>query len=122
AHAVQRAAERGQPVDTVPQITVAELARRLAAMNTVVVDVRNATEWNDGHIPDAVHIPLGYLADRLDDVPKDVTVVLQCQSGARSAIAASVLRRAGRGDVANLAGGFASWQGAGLPIASLAAV
>lgn len=121
AHAVQRAAERGASLGTIRQMTAEELSARLTAKDLAVVDVRNATEWNEGHIPGALHIPLGYLADRLDDVPMDRTVVLQCLSGARSAIAASVLRRAGRTNIANLVGGFASWQGAGLPVAAPAA-
>ena len=73
-------------------------------------------EWKDGHIPSAIHIPLGYLTDRLAEVPADRPVVVQCQAGARSAIAASVLQRAGRRNMQNLAGGFAVWQGAGLPV------
>ncbi|HQZ40273.1 MAG TPA: rhodanese-like domain-containing protein [Vicinamibacterales bacterium] len=117
ARAVQRAAERGAALGTVRQITAGELSARLTARDVTIVDVRGATEWRDGHIANALHIPLGYLADRLDDVPTDRMVVLHCQTGARSAIAASMLRRAGRTDVANLAGGMAWWQGAGLPVA-----
>jgi hydroxyacylglutathione hydrolase len=115
-HAVQHLAERGAHLATVPQVTVDELAKRVNAHDTFVLDVRSASEWKDGHIPSATHIPLGYLTDRMAEVPADRPVVVQCQAGARSAIAASVLQRAGRTNVQNLAGGFASWQGAGLPI------
>ena len=116
AGVVQRAAERGHQVGTVPQITVETLAGQLAAREAVVIDVRSQSEWDGGHLPTARHIPLGYLGDRLADVPNDQPVVVQCQAGARSAIAASVLRRAGRTNVTNLVGGFASWKGAGLPV------
>jgi hydroxyacylglutathione hydrolase len=114
--AVRQAAERGGASATVPQLTAPELAGRLAQQEVTLLDVRSATEWAAGHIPGAVHIPLGYLTDRLHDVPADRPVVVQCQAGARSAIAASVLRRAGRDTVVNLVGGMAAWQDAGLPV------
>ena len=63
-----------------------------------------------------MHIPLGYLSERLGEIPADRPVVLQCQAGGRSAIAASLLQRAGRTNVSNLVGGFDAWKGAGLPV------
>jgi hydroxyacylglutathione hydrolase len=116
AGAVQRAAAHGATVSTVPQVTAGELSHQLAQQAVVVVDVRSEAEWKQGHIPSAIHVPLGYLTDRLGSIPADQTVVVQCQAGARSAIAASVLRKAGRTNVVNLTGGFASWEGAGLPV------
>jgi len=116
AGAVQRAAAHGARVATVPQVTAGELSHHLAQQDVVVVDVRSESEWRQGHIPSAMHVPLGYLTDRLGAIPADRTVVVQCQAGARSAIAASVLQKAGRTNVVNLTGGFASWEGAGLPI------
>lgn len=116
ARVVQHLAEGGAHLATVPQMTVDELAMEVKARDAFVLDVRSASEWQGGHIPSATHIPLGYLTDRLAEIPADRPVVVQCQAGARSAIAASVLRRAGRTNVRNLAGGFASWQGAGLPV------
>jgi hydroxyacylglutathione hydrolase len=116
AEAVAHLAARGVRVATVPQVTADELASRAATDGPVVVDVRGATEWSGGHLPSARHIPLGYLADRLDEIPSDRPVVLQCQAGGRSSIAASLLQRAGRTNVSNLVGGFEAWKGAGLPI------
>lgn len=113
-----RAAASGHATGSIPQITAAELAGPALAGDVVVVDVRNQSEWNAGHLANARHIPLGYLADRLADVPDDATVVVQCEAGARSAIAASLLLRAKRTRVVNLVGGIAAWKGAGLPIAS----
>lgn len=115
---VARAAASGHPAGSVPQITAAELAKRAATGDVVVVDVRHQSEWNAGHLANARHIPLGYLADRLAEVPEDGTVVVQCEAGARSAIAASLLRRANRTRVVNLTGGIAAWRNAGLPVAS----
>ena len=99
---------------TVAQITPKELAPKLKTVT--VVDVRSGNEWNEGHLPGAVHIPLGYLLDRLGDIPSDRPVVVQCQSGGRSSIAASILERAGFRDVANLTGGLGAWTASGLPL------
>lgn len=98
----------------IAQITPEELAPELRAVT--VLDVRSTSEWNDGHLPGATHIPLGYLSDRLDDLAKDKPVVVQCQSGGRSSIAASLLERAGFRDVSNLTGGLSAWTASGLPI------
>ena len=99
---------------TIPQITPKELAPKLKSVT--VLDVRSANEWNEGHLPGATHIPLGYLGDRLGEIPPDKPVVVQCQSGGRSSIAASILERAGYRDVANLTGGLSAWTASGLPL------
>jgi len=62
------------------------------------------------------------LAQSLAQLPEHTPVVVQCQSGARSAIAASVLMRAGRQDILNLVGGFEAWRRAGLPVERAAGV
>lgn len=98
-----------------PQVTAAELQAKLAEGGVTVVDVRNASEWAGGHLPGAVHMPLGYLAERCRSLPAQ-PIVVQCQSGARSAIAASLLERLGLSDVSNLTGGFIAWASAGLPV------
>jgi hydroxyacylglutathione hydrolase len=99
----------------IQQVTPADLAAMRGDSVPVVIDVRNDNEWNDGHLPSALHIPLGHLTDRLSELPKGSPVVMQCATGARSAIAASLLTRAGRHDVSNLAGGYQAWVAAGLP-------
>ena len=116
ADVVSRAASDGAPVGSVPQITADALAARLAAGEVELIDVRGAAEWRDGHIDGARHVPLGYLAARLADLPADRPLVVQCRTGARSAIAASLLRRLGRDDVTNLAGGIEAWHAAHLPL------
>jgi hydroxyacylglutathione hydrolase len=110
--AIAAAGGRGVETGAVPQMTVAELA---SAAGQTVIDVRGASEWNAGHLPGALHIPLGLLPDRLAEIP-DGPVVVHCQLGGRSAIAASVLRRLGRTTVTNLTGGYAAWHAAGLPV------
>lgn len=90
-------------------IRTAELARLLDSGEAVGVDVRNASEWDAGHIPGSIHIPLGYLPDRAHELPRDKPVVVFCQTGSRSAIAASVLQAEGMDDVRNVHGGYAEW-------------
>src|SRR5205085_980924 len=81
-----------------------------------LVDVRKQSEWDEGHIAGAIHIPLGDVAARAAEIPADRPVVLHCEGGGRSAIAASVLRKMGRHDVMNLQGGISAWKKAGLPV------
>jgi hydroxyacylglutathione hydrolase len=102
-----------QPLSTIRQMQPSELADR--GDHTPVIDVRHEGEWQNGHLPSAIHIPLGHLSRRLSELPKGRPLVMQCQGGSRSAIAASLLRRAGYDDVSNLTGGFGGWTKAGLP-------
>ncbi len=79
-----------------------------------IIDVRGASEWAEGHVPGAIHIPLPELPDRMAELP-DGPLVLHCQGGSRSVIATSLLHAAGRTDVANMEGGYSAWSRAGLP-------
>lgn len=81
-----------------------------------VIDVRGASEWNEGHIASAEHMFLGELASRVAEVPLDTPIAVHCQGGTRSAIAASILQAHGFTDVANVAGGIQAWQAAGFPV------
>jgi hydroxyacylglutathione hydrolase len=74
-----------------------------------VLDVRGRSEWDAGHMPDATNIPLAELPDRLKEVPRDTPIVVHCQGGGRSAIAASLLKADGIEDVSNLTGGYGEW-------------
>ncbi|MFP5379488.1 MAG: MBL fold metallo-hydrolase [Vicinamibacteria bacterium] len=107
----------GRQLDAVPQMSADALAEHLRRRDVAVVDVRGHAEWEAGHLPDVPNIPLGYLTERLPEIPTDTPVVVHCQSGARSAIAASLLRAHGRRNVINLSGGFAGWQKMGQPVA-----
>lgn len=100
----------------VPQLSAAEAAPLISMGARTVVDVRWQNEWDAGHLPLARHMPLGYLRARLEALPRDTPLVMQCESGGRSAIAASVATSMGFGNVANLAGGWTAWQKAGLPV------
>ncbi|MEX1185069.1 MAG: MBL fold metallo-hydrolase [Gemmatimonadaceae bacterium] len=111
--AVAMWAAGGRKLDTVAQEDSSRLAKRMKTGAVNVIDVRARSEWDAGHIPGVPNIPLGYLTDRLDEIPADRPVVLQCQSGARSVIAASLLQARGVKDVVNLAGGIVGWEAAG---------
>ncbi len=82
---------------------------------TYLLDVREDDEWAAGHIPDAVHIPMSGLLDRVAEVPKDGDVVVVCKVGARSAQVAAYLRQHGWTNVSNLDGGVVDWVRAGKP-------
>jgi hydroxyacylglutathione hydrolase len=104
---------RGHVPSRIPQLTSAALSAMPESSAPVVIDVRGQSEWSGGHLPGARHIPLGALPDHLADLP-DGPIVVQCQSGARSAVATSLLHRAGRTDALNLVGGYQAWRAAGL--------
>ncbi len=107
----ERVGSRHVPV---AQITSAEAAAALAA-GAVLVDVREDDEWAAGHVDGAVHLPLGELAERLDELDRARDVVFACRVGARSDVAAAIAERAGF-RAANLAGGLRSWEAEGLPL------
>ncbi|MBY0556619.1 MAG: rhodanese-like domain-containing protein [Burkholderiaceae bacterium] len=83
-----------------------------------IVDVRDATEFATGHLPNAKNIPLAELDNRVGELEKAKSkcVILVCQSGARASSAAAKLAKAGFNDVVNLDGGVAAWQKASLPL------
>jgi hydroxyacylglutathione hydrolase len=107
----------GGVLRTMPQRNVSAVATDLAAGEVRVIDVRGATEYAAGHLPGVPNIPLGYLTEHLDELPRTAPLVLHCQGGARSAIAASVLSAGGFTNVINMTGGYAAWAAEGLPVA-----
>ena len=106
--------------DTIEPIDPAELKRRIAAGDdVVVVDVRPREEFEAGHIAGAVSIPLEELSDRLDELPDDVEVVAYCRGPycVLAPEAVAQLREAGR-QVRRLEVGYPEWRLAGLPVAT----
>lgn len=75
----------------------------------VLLDVREDDEWAAGHAPDAVHIPMTVLADRLDEVPDGDPVYVICRSGGRSARVAGYLNANGW-DAVSVDGGMSMWE------------
>lgn len=92
----------------IPTVSVNELPD-----DATIVDVREPDEWEAGHAPGAVHIPLGDLPGRLADLPDDAqTLPIVCRSGGRSGRAVQWLLQQGF-DVANVGGGMRAWAAAG---------
>lgn len=85
-----------------------DAAHALVKEGATLLDVRSPGEFASGHVTGAINIPVDRIASRLAEVPKDKAVVLYCQSGARSARAASILRDAGYDRVHNV-GAMPSW-------------
>jgi hydroxyacylglutathione hydrolase len=89
-----------------------QLQSKIENGEVLLLDVRSETEFQSGHIPGAQHQFLGTLLRELDQIDRSKSVVAQCQSGARSAIATSLLQRSGL-DVTNMKGGYSAWVKAG---------
>jgi hydroxyacylglutathione hydrolase len=106
----------GRPLGKIAQIDTRDLAEALTHNGVTLLDVRSENEWDEGRIPGAIHVSLGYLTDRLSDVPREKPIVVHCRSGSRSAIGASLLRANGFDRVVNLTGGISEWAKAGLPV------
>ena len=92
-------------------MTVPDLPAELPD-GVTLLDVREPDEWAAGHAPEAVHIPMGELAGRLEDLPADEEVYVVCRSGGRSARVTAFLNANGW-DAKNVDGGMQSWHAAG---------
>jgi rhodanese-related sulfurtransferase len=103
-----------RPNDT--EISVEDVSQRLAAGERLfVLDVREPAEFAEARIAGSTLIPLGQLAVRAGEIPRDQPVIAVCRSGNRSGVATDMLRRAGFADVRNMRGGMIAWARAGLP-------
>jgi hydroxyacylglutathione hydrolase len=108
----------GLPIRTLPNVTPAELAQRLAReRDLVVLDVREPAEWTDGHVAGARHIPMRQVPERLGELPRDGRIALTCAGGARSSLVGSLLLARGFTGLVNVWGGMTGWAQAGLPTA-----
>ena len=88
--------------------------------NAIVLDVRENKEYQGGHIPEAIHIPLSQLPGRVSELRKykDCPVIAYCRSGNRSNSAGGVLKKNGFEKVYNLRGGIVGWEKASLPVST----
>lgn len=98
--------------------TALQVTQLINRGKTTIVDVRSSEEFAAGHLRDAKHIPLADLGTRIGELEKlkNRTIVLICQTGARSDKGARQLQKAGFDDVQSLEGGLTAWTAAGLPI------
>jgi hydroxyacylglutathione hydrolase len=107
---VNKAIQSASKLESYKNMNPNEAKRLIENSEVSVLDVRSQSEWDAGHINGANHIMLGNLLDRIDEIPLDIPILINCQAGGRSAIAASILQAKGVKNVLNLAGGYADWQ------------
>jgi len=100
------------------EIDATEARGRIESGEPVVVDVREQDEWDEGHIPGAVHVSRGHLESRIERLAPDLSrpVVVYCSAGNRSVFAAKTLAELGYEEVVSLAGGFTDWKRNGFPV------
>jgi rhodanese-related sulfurtransferase len=113
------AAQEAQTIDVASlgrDVDVQTAAALREQPDVVILDVREQNEWDEGHIPGAVFMPMGEVPSRLSEIPTDKTVIVQCRSGNRSNQVTDYLRSQGFTNVHNMSGGINAWQSAGLPV------
>ena len=102
----------------IPEVSPTQVEQiRQTASGATIVDVREASEWEQGHLPGAAHISKSYLEQQIEGLvaDRDKPVVLYCAGGVRSLFAAKTLREMGYTDVSSMSGGFQAWKTRGLP-------
>ena len=100
------------------EISPTDAAAKSKSGEAVIVDVREKDEWDEEHIPDAIHMSRGTIElDVEEKVPDNNTMIIcHCGGGGRSALAAESLQKMGYKNVRSMAGGLKAWKGSGLPI------
>ena len=90
-----------------------------SSSDVVIVDVREKDEFDEAHIPDAVHMSRGLIELEVEEKfpDRNTTIICHCGGGGRSALAAESLQKMGYKNVRSMAGGFKAWKAAGLPTA-----
>ena len=102
-------------LQVIPDFTLSQVKAGLEAGQFTLLDVRGEDEWKSGHVPGSVNVPVGKVDQQAGAFPGVRPVVVHCQTGARAAIAASVLKARGLPDVRVFTGGYAEWTAAGQP-------
>ncbi len=106
---------QGRALGSITRITPDEARERLAAEDFAVVDVRFTSEYAMGHLENSLHMPLPQLAQQAERLSRQQPVLVYCQGGMRSPIAASILARAGFTQIYDLIGGYHAWSAASRP-------
>jgi hydroxyacylglutathione hydrolase len=117
AEGMEALADRPDLLARTERRSVEEIAGELTAVEApLIVDVRSTGEYATKHIAGSTNVPLSRLRDSVQQIPRGRHIYLHCAGGYRSSIAASLLSRAGRTDVTEMAGGLAAWEAAGQPV------
>ena len=103
----------------ITEILPQDAAERLKSGEAVVVDVRDKDEWDEGHIPGALHMSRGTIELDIEERVPDTNamIICHCGGGGRSALATESLQKMGYKSVRSMAGGFKAWKAAALPTA-----
>jgi hydroxyacylglutathione hydrolase len=104
--------QAGQPFETIDQVSVHDLRKRIGSSDLQLVDVRQPSEWDHGHIPGARYMFLPEIPKRMLELDRSKPVMVYCGTGYRASIAASLLKRGGF-NVSNVPGSFGGWLAAG---------
>jgi rhodanese-related sulfurtransferase len=101
----------------ITEISSQDAAVKLESSQVTIVDVRDKDEWDEGHIPGAMHMSRGTIELDIEEKVPDTNamIICHCGGGGRSALAAESLQRMGYKNVRSMAGGFKAWKAAGLP-------
>ena len=99
-------------------VNTQELVQLVNAQDAVVLDVRDKTEFDQGHIVDSINIPFANLDSRADELDKykDKPLIVACKMGQHSGTAGTILKKKGFAQVSRLKGGMAEWRGQSLPV------
>jgi len=102
---------------SVTEILPQDAAEKLKSGEAVIVDVREQDEWDEEHIPGAIHISRGTIELDIEEKVPDTNamIITHCGGGGRSALAAESLQKMGYKNVRSMAGGLKAWKAAGLP-------
>ena len=101
----------------ITEIRPTDAEAKMKSGEAVIVDVREKDEWDEGHIPGAMHMSRGTIELDIEEKVPDLnqTIITHCGGGGRGALAAESLQKMGYKNVRNMAGGFKAWKAAGLP-------
>ena len=101
----------------ITEISPQDAATRSKSGEAVIVDVRETDEWDEEHIPGAMHLSRGTIELDIEEKVPDINamIVCHCGGGGRSALAAESLQKMGYKNARSMAGGFKAWKAAGLP-------
>jgi rhodanese-related sulfurtransferase len=102
------------------EIRPTDAATKMKSGDAVIVDVREKEEWDEEHIPDAIHLSRGTVELEMEEKFPDLdkTIITHCGGGGRSALVAESLQKMGYKNVRSMTGGFKAWKAAGLPTTS----
>ena len=101
----------------ISEISPQDAAAKLKSGAAIIADVREKDEWDEGHIPGAMHLSRGTIELDIEEKVPDTNamVICHCGGGGRGALATESLQKMGYKNVRNMAGGFKAWKTAGLP-------